>query len=289
MNGNFLESVVVRVLADNQVMFGTPYVGQHGVSILVTACRQGSELNVLVDTGGDGDAVLRNMGLMGVNPRVVDVIVLTHRHKDHTGGLFKVLEAVGRENLPIIAHPDIMKPNISLEPHVRYIGVPADFGKRVAGLGGTLILTRDPLELMPGLTTTGEVKRFRPMRRHEFKTLTEDFRMVDDEMMDDTSLIALLRDGLVLITGCSHSGITNIVRHSVELTKVGKVKAIVGGLHLVKAPEDEIAEIVEELTQHEIEAIFAGHCTGFKAQAELSKRYGDKFTPLQAGMKLIFK
>ncbi|MEM2022032.1 MAG: MBL fold metallo-hydrolase [Zestosphaera sp.] len=288
MSSNFLESVVVRVLADNQVMFGTPYIGQHGVSILVSAYRQDSKLNVLVDVGGNGDAVLRNMGLMGVNPRDVDVIVLTHRHKDHAGGLFKVLEAVGKEDLPIIAHPDIMRPNISLEPHIRYIGTPADFKERVTRLGGVLILTRDPLELVPGLMTTGEVRRFRPAR-YEFKTFTEDFRLVNDEMLDDTSLIALLRDGLVLITGCSHSGITNVVRHSIELTKIRKVKAIVGGLHLVKTPEEEIAEIVEELTRHEIEMVFAGHCTGFKAQVELSRRYGDKFTPLQVGMELVFK
>ncbi|MEM0014360.1 MAG: MBL fold metallo-hydrolase [Zestosphaera sp.] len=289
MVGDFLESVVVRVLADDQVMFGTQCLGHHGISLLVEAYGRDSEITVLIDTGGNGDVVLHNMSLMGVNPKDIDLIVLTHRHWDHVGGLYKVLEAVGRERIPIVAHPNLLKPGLALEPKLRCTGVPMDFRERVAGLGGMLVLTRDPLKLAPGLMTTGEVRRYIPVAWQGFKTVDDDFRLVDDVMMDDISVIAVLRDGIALMTGCSHSGIVNIVKHAVDLTNAKRVKAIVGGLHLIKALQNEVEDVVRELSQYEIDMIAAGHCTGFRAQAELSKRYGDKFIPLQAGMEITLR
>jgi 7,8-dihydropterin-6-yl-methyl-4-(beta-D-ribofuranosyl)aminobenzene 5'-phosphate synthase len=105
-------------------------------------------------------------------------------------------------------------------------------------------------------------------------------------MMDDTSLILTLRDGLVVLTGCSHAGICNIINHSIELTGIKKLKAVMGGLHLVNADEDRIKRTIDRLVDYNPELVATGHCTGFKAQVELYPRFRDKFKPLQTGLSI---
>jgi len=108
---------------------------------------------------------------------------------------------------------------------------------------------------------------------------------VQDRMMDDISLVAQVQDkGLVIVTGCSHAGIVNIVKHSVELTGENRIAAILGGFHLLAASEERIGKTVAALSQFDIELISAGHCTGFKAQAALYQTFKDRFKPLQTGM-----
>lgn len=92
------------------------------------------------------------------------------------------------------------------------------------------------------------------------KTITRDGRVVEDKMMDDTSVIANIGDkGIMIVTGCSHAGIVNIVKHSIELTGIKKIKAIIGGLHLIEAPIERIKKTVEALSKHDIDLISAGH------------------------------
>jgi 7,8-dihydropterin-6-yl-methyl-4-(beta-D-ribofuranosyl)aminobenzene 5'-phosphate synthase len=97
-------------------------------------------------------------------------------------------------------------------------------------------------------------------------------------MMDDTSLILTLRDGLVVLTGCAHAGICNIIKHSIELTGIKKLKAVITPLG--KRDEDRIKRTIDRLVDYNPELIATGHCTGFKAQVELYPRFRDKFKPL---------
>jgi 7,8-dihydropterin-6-yl-methyl-4-(beta-D-ribofuranosyl)aminobenzene 5'-phosphate synthase len=108
-------------------------------------------------------------------------------------------------------------------------------------------------------------------------------------MMDDISLVAQVQDkGLVIVTGCSHAGIVNIVKHSMEMTGENRIAAILGGFHLVSASEERIGRTAEALSQFDVELICAGHCTGFKAQAALYQAFKDRFKPLQTGMIFEF-
>jgi len=109
----------------------------------------------------------------------------------------------------------------------------SDSRERIEESGGTLYLTRDPLQIMPGLMTTGEVKRQTDFEEVgiPLKTITRDGRVMEDRMVDDTSVIANIGNKeIVIITGCSHAGIVNIVKHSIELTGIKKIKAIIGGV-----------------------------------------------------------
>jgi 7,8-dihydropterin-6-yl-methyl-4-(beta-D-ribofuranosyl)aminobenzene 5'-phosphate synthase len=234
----YLDWVRVVVLVENSARFASPYLGLHGTAFFVEAYRGGARLGVLVDVGQNPDALLYNMKVLGVSPTAVDAIVLTHCHYDHTKGVSAVLKAIGKRGVPVIAHPDIFRPNFVTEPYLRYVGVDVnDSRERIVESGGALILSKDPVQLMPGLLTSGEVRKRVDFEnvKSPFRTVSSDGRVVEDDMRDEIAVIANVRnEGLVIITSCSHPGICSIVKQAIELTGVKKVKAIIGGLHLAE-------------------------------------------------------
>jgi 7,8-dihydropterin-6-yl-methyl-4-(beta-D-ribofuranosyl)aminobenzene 5'-phosphate synthase len=164
--------------------------------------------------------------------------------------------------------------------------MPEDSRPKIEEAGGLLFLTTDPFPFLPGLVTTGEVRRQTDFEEVGIPLFTlADGRMVQDRMMDDISLVAQVQDkGLVIVTGCSHAGIVNIVKHSVELAGENRIAAILGGFHLLAASEESVRRTAEALSQFNIELISAGHCTGFRAQVALYQTFKDRFKPLQTGM-----
>lgn len=288
----YLDWVRVVVLVENSARFASPYLGLHGTAFFVEVYRGDARLGVLVDVGQNPDALLYNMKVLGVSPAAVDAIVLTHCHYDHTKGVSAVLKAIGKRGVPVVAHPDIFRPNFVAEPYLRYVGVDVDDSReRIVESGGALILSKDPVQLMPGLLTSGEVRKRVDFEnvKSPFRTVSSDGRVVEDDMRDEIAVIANVRnEGLVIITSCSHPGICSIVKQAIELTGVKKVKAIIGGLHLVEASEERIRKTVEFLAQQDIDLIAAGHCTGFKAQVELYLKFKERFTPLYTGTVFTF-
>jgi len=227
------------------------------------------------------------MHLLGISPGTVDALFLTHCHYDHTQGTVEVLKAINKKGLPVVAHPETFRPHFVKEPYLRHVGImPEDSRAKIEEAGGLLFLTTDPFPFVPGLITTGEVRRQTDFEEVGIALFTlSDGQMVQDNMMDDISLVARVRDkGLVIVTGCSHAGIVNIVKHSVEMTGEKRIAAILGGFHLLSASEGRIGRTVEALSQFDIELISAGHCTGFKAQAALYQTFEERFKPLQTGM-----
>lgn len=154
------------------------------------------------------------------------------------------------------------------EPGLRHVGVMRDDSREeIEKAGRRLFLTKDNVEIMPGIMTTGELKRQTGFEGVgiELKTI-ENGRVGDDQMLDDVSVMANIRGkGLVIITGCSHAGIVNIVKQAVELTGCDQIEGVIGGLHLVDAPDARTRRMVEELSRFDPKWICAGHCTGFRA------------------------
>ncbi|HOR42202.1 MAG TPA: MBL fold metallo-hydrolase [Atribacterota bacterium] len=288
----YLDRMSLTVVAEDSVLYESPYWGQHGVSFLVEAYHHNIRKNTLVDVGQNHEALLHNMKEMNISPEIIDSIVLTHCHYDHTLGVVEMLRAIGKEDLPVIAHPSIFRLNFIDNPYLRHVGVmQVDSRDQIEANGGTLYLTDDPFQLMPGLITTGEVKRQTDFEEVgiALKTINEEGKIIVDSMDDDISLVANFKDkGIVIITGCSHAGIVNIVKQAVEISEKENIESIIGGFHLVEAPLDRIKKTVEALSEFDINTIFAGHCTGFRAQAELYHIFKDKFLPLQTGMKFEF-
>ena len=282
-----LSKLKLTVIAEDTVAYESPYLGQHGVSFLLTTERDGIKKNVLVDVAQNPTALLENINMMQISLSCIDAVVLTHCHYDHTQGLGTIIKEIGKKDLPIIAHPDIFRLNFITDPYLRHVGVmDGDKKTDIEASGGSLYLTKDPLEIMPGLITTGEVERVTDFEEVGINLFTIDNGEVKtDPMLDDISVVANIKGrGLVIVTGCSHAGIVNITRQAIKLTDTEKIHGIIGGFHLIEASESRIKKTVQALKEFNPDWIYAGHCTGFRAQVELYNTFKDRFSPLHTNM-----
>jgi len=286
-----LDSLKITVLADDCVLYESPYLGQHGSSFLLEGASGRNTKKILVDVGQNFEALLYNMRAMDISPSVIDAVVLTHCHYDHTQGVARLLKEIGRKDTQLIVHPDIFRPHFVTEPHRRDVGIqPGDSKVEIENIGVKLSLSRDPVVIMPGIMTTGEVKR-----RTEFEKVTaavktmENGKVVDDLMLDDISVVANIKGKeLVIVTGCSHAGIVNITNQAMQITGRDRLEGIIGGLHLIESPDAVINRTVDDLFNLNVARISAGHCTGFKAQAAFYRVFGERFSPLRTGMQLEY-
>jgi len=282
-----LDNLRITVIAEDSVRYESSYLGQHGISMLLEAEGKVGVKRVLVDVAQNPDALLENMGKMGISPASIDAIVLTHCHYDHTRGLAKVLGEIGKKNFPVIAHPDIFRLNFITDPFFRHVGVmDGDSRENIEAAGGMLYLTRTPMQIMPGLMTTGEVARVTDFEEVDMSLFTViEGEIKSDRMLDDVSVAAHVKEkGIVVVTGCGHAGIINILRHIRSLKGEQKIHGIIGGFHLIEASETRILKTVQGLKEFEPDWIAAGHCTGFRTQVELFNTFKDKFSPLCTGM-----
>jgi len=294
-----LDYLRVLVLAENTVPFPTALLGQHGLSFLIEGRKEKEkgkergnvELRVVMDVGQNHEALATNMELLNVSSCDIDAIVLSHCHYDHTSGIAALLAATKKRDVPLIAHPAIFRPHFITKPVLRSLGIrPEDRAEALVAAGGVLLLTSDPVQLMPGLMTTGEVPRVTADAKEGLSVITvTEGRAAADNLLDDIALIACVKGkGLVVIAGCSHSGIINIVKRALALFPGEKLYAVLGGFHLVEASQQGIASTVDELTGFAPALVAAGHCTGFKAQAALYNSLGDRFVPLHVSAEFIF-
>lgn len=281
-----LEKLHITVVAEDTVAYESPLWGQHGISYLIEASSAGTTQFVMVDVAQDFTALEHNMALLGLDFSMVDTLMITHCHYDHSKGMSRVIEATGKKDLPVVAHSDLFRLHFVTEPFLMHVGImEGDSRKDIEEAGGHLFLTSDPLDLMPGLRSTGEVPRITDFEDPgiALKTIV-DGRISNDLVMDDISLVANVEGkGLVIITGCSHAGIVNIARYAMKLFPGIPLEGIIGGLHLVEASDEKIEKTVKALVDLDPKWISAGHCTGFRAQVKLLEAFGERFEPLSSG------
>ena len=236
---------------------------KHGLSLLVEATMPSAGLRVLMDAGPPPNVALRNATAMRARVGELDAIVISHGHYDHIGGLLQILKRNSRP-VPVIAHPKVFDPKFAYKPSLQFIG--PDFDQpSVKAAGGILVLASNPVMIAAGVTTSGEIARETTFEKTEGFWTVEGNRFVQDSMSDEQALLINAKDkGLIVITGCAHSGIINTLKQARKISSVDNVFAIVGGLHLDKASDTRIRETVDELSRINPTTIYACHCTGSK-------------------------
>ncbi len=286
--------VVITTLLENHSGIEPNFTAQHGVSFLIEVTVGKITKRILFDTGPSAEVVAHNMKYLEIKPNTIDMIALSHCHYDHTGGLTGILKEIQGHDVPILAHPSLFdihlvagsgpKPRNWLPRPIGMVGENTE--ENIKKHGGFLTLVSNPFELMPGVIWAGEIERVTDFEKTPTLAtrIIKDGEVLNDPIIDDTALaINVAGAGLFVVSGCSHSGIVNIVKQCIKFSQVKKVKAVIGGFHLINASNDRIEKTISALKELNVEKIYSGHCTGFKAQAAIYHEFGDAFEELYVG------
>lgn len=249
----------------------TPFVGGHGLSMLVRVTRDGVTRSLLFDAGGSPDGLVHNLDCLDMRPNEWSCIVLSHGHSDHTLGLIGLHKRMGRLGMPLTLHPDAwLKRSVALPSGEFLPPMPSltPAGLRDAGLD--LIETDQPSFVLEGMAlVTGQVARTNAFETGWPAHFAERAGALtpDPLICDDQGLVIHLRGkGLVVLSGCGHAGIVNTVAHARTITGVAPVHAVIGGFHLGPAFfHDRITPVVEALVSLNPAVIAPAHCTGYRA------------------------
>ena len=270
----------ITTLCENNAGMGL--LGEWGFSALVET----PETTILFDTGG-GKSLKYNAGVLDIDLKKVDRIVLSHNHYDHTGGLAVALECIGRET-EVVAAPELWQQEKyaykKTTDSYHYIDIPF-VRPHLESLGGRFTLTRQPAQLGENIMTTGEVAI-----SSDFETVGEDDLMVKtdqgysrDDFSDSRSLIINTSLGLVVLTGCGHRAPINILHHAQALFNGQRIYALLGGIHLMKANDERIERTIQALVGLGVQMVGTSHCTGRKTEVALANAFGESFFFNNAG------
>ncbi|WP_455369656.1 MBL fold metallo-hydrolase [[Eubacterium] cellulosolvens] len=283
-----IEKLKIIVLVEDSMNMKNPsLIAKHGLSLLIETKLAGVDSNFLLDTGPGPDIALRNAAMINKDLKKIDSIMLSHGHYDHTGALLKVLKHIGHP-IPVLAHPKIFSPKFAYKPALTPIGIEFD-QNTIKAAGGELLLTRDSITLLNGVISSGEILRRTYFENTKGFWTVECNDFVEDNISDDQALSINVRDkGLVILTGCAHSGIVNTVKHVKRITGIEQIYAIIGGFHLEKANDERIQKSIKELEEIGLKRIYPCHCSGKKAISQMVKYFGDFCVPINTGHSIEF-
>ncbi len=264
----------ITVLCENLVgrLVGS---GEHGFSAFVET--DGG--NYLFDTGS-GHSIVANSLVLNKDLRTIRKIFLSHGHHDHTGGLPEVLKLKG--DVDVHVHPNLFLDRIAVlkeedKETKRFVGIPYKKAY-LEFLGANFLLSKDFFEVEKEVYLTGEVPRKTSFEKPDPRLFVEmEGKTTQDILLDDQSLILNTKKGLVVIFGCAHSGMINILNHVIHKTGKEKFYAIMGGTHLDFLTPEQLEESIKSLRKMKIEKVGVSHCTGMRAAFRLHQEFGDRF------------
>ena len=263
-------------------------VAEHGYSALVEIHRGERTSSVLYDAGLSPFGVRDNMRRLQIEPRDIQAAVMSHGHFDHTTGLEGVIADLGRSGIPMVLHPDFWnRRRIRLEG-TETMEIPTPSRSYIEGMGVHVIEEREPSFLFDsGLLVTGEVERTTGFEQGmDNQEAFRDGAWVDDGAVldDQAAVINVAGKGLVVLTGCGHAGVVNILHHARRLTGIDRVHAVIGGFHLTgKSFEPIIDRTVEAVAALEPELLVPANCTCWKAALAFARRLPDAVVPNAVG------
>ena len=276
----------LTVLVDDNMSDCRRLLAGHGLSFYI----EDDSKKILFDTGYS-DVFIKNAISLGINLLDLDYIVLSHGHYDHTWGLtyymafyMSALKQKQKVKKPtIITHPDTF-----LEKYEEGFGeIGCMLTEEKLRKCFDVKTTDEPLSLTDNLIFLGEIPRFNGFEgREPMEKVLRKGNWEDDYVLEDSALVYKSENGLSIITGCSHSGVCNIVEYSQKLFKTNNIKSIIGGFHLIDTPKEKMNKIIEYLKKQDIKKLCPCHCTDFKARLELAKIF--KVDEIGVATKICF-
>jgi 7,8-dihydropterin-6-yl-methyl-4-(beta-D-ribofuranosyl)aminobenzene 5'-phosphate synthase len=256
-----MQKLKLTVLNDN--VAGRWCRAEHGLSFLIEADR-----TVLFDTSSS-ELICYNAQILNVDLQQIGTIVLSHGHDDHTSGLMSF------QGQQLICHPDVFlkRARKSNQTDLGIKWTEDEIRTRFA-----LQTSREPVKLSEQIFFLGEIPRLTEFESK--KTAFQKADGTDDFVMDDSGLAIITSKGLVVVSGCAHSGICNMIFHAMKVTGIKKVHLVIGGFHLQN--DDAVTQTsIGWMKSMNIEQVIPSHCTGFSAQVAIYKSY--PFLPVKSG------
>ena len=261
----------LTVLVDNNTFIDQYFIGEPAVSYFIEA----EDKKILFDAGYS-DIFLSNAQKLGIDLLDLDMIVLSHGHLDHTWGLFHLVRYysenrwLGRQvKKPVlIAHPAVFAArSYQSDPEIGSVLKEETLSKFF-----NIHFTKDPYPLTDHLIFLGEIERLNAFEAQEnIGMVMQDGYNLPDMIVDDTALAYQTDAGLVIVTGCSHSGICNIVEYSKKVTGEQRVIDIIGGFHLLNPSTAQLQGTVDYIKCQNTDQVHACHCTDLRSKIELAK------------------
>lgn len=287
-------SVVRRALPVKDGEVKCSIGAEHGFAALVTVTLRGVDRSILFDFGFSKHGALANAQALDVALNRIEALVLSHGHLDHHGGLVAFAECLRGKNVPLVVHPAAFRESryVKVSEQLRF-ALPAPDRDAVERTGVRVVETTAPHTLLDGeLLFLGEIPRKTAFEKgfpQGYYTEGELERW--DPTEDDSAIVGHVESkGLVILSGCAHSGIVNTVNYAKEVTGVDDVFVVMGGFHLTGAMfESSIGPTVEALKELHPRYIVPTHCTGHKAAMELERQMPEQFLLNMSGTRMVFE
>ena len=310
-----VEAVNITVLVDNRAdlivksndvaryFTEKALLAEHGFSALLHFPE--TDLKVLWDAGITRIALMENLRRMDIDPIGVSRIALSHGHHDHYAAMSEFLSRmelqfksrewvqgvteseikswIDSHRIPIVAHPAAFRERWWTKEDGTLVGpAPAPPRKKWEAMGAQIVSSKGPYKLGPGCWTTGYIPRrsFEQSGRPTSLLYREGENFFPDDLEEDQAIaIHVKNKGLVILSGCAHSGIVNTINHARDISGVDRVYAVIGGFHLARSSEEEMRETIKAFKDIKPEILVPCHCTGFQAICTFSEQFPEAFFP----------
>jgi 7,8-dihydropterin-6-yl-methyl-4-(beta-D-ribofuranosyl)aminobenzene 5'-phosphate synthase len=275
------DTIKITILIDNQA--GAGLAAEHGFSLWIET----AERHILFDTG-QSSAFEKNARALGIDLAATDILVLSHGHYDHTGGVSLGLRRAGKASL--YCHPGAVHPRYGVRNGMsKSLQMPLNAMRAIDKLSWEQVhWVQQPLFLTDTIGLTGPIPRESDFEDTGGPFFLDAKGLRPDPVDDDMALWIRTDKGLIVCVGCAHAGLVNTLNHVQRLNQGMRIRTVIGGFHLLNADGQRIAQTIAALRVLAPDQILPCHCTGEDAVAELSKVFAETCCPGKAGMVFVF-